>query len=105
MRLAALKSDRLRVRVNARHLFFTHEFDVTLLIKFIRPERHPRRFGVALQVVFAEVRAVVGRAVFACDQHDAPAKAIFAERLRRRVSGCAAADDDEPARVCAGVVF
>jgi hypothetical protein len=103
--LAAVERDRLRARVNARHLFVTHEFDVAPVVKLIRPERHPRRLGVALQVIFAQVRAVVRGAVFACDQGDTTAKAILAESLRRRVTGCAAADDDEAASVCVRVVF
>jgi len=72
--------------------------------KLFRAQRHPLRFGVTVQVVFAEVRTIVRGAVFTRDHYQIAAEAFFAKRLRRGVAGRTRTDDDELSGICKWIV-
>src|SRR5262245_25158545 len=96
---AAFERDDFRIRVNLRRLPPAQNLDPMLVEKLVRAERHPFRLGVSLQVIFAQVWAVIRQAIFARDHQNAPSEAFLAQRLRRHVSGRAAAQDHKCAFV------
>src|SRR3569832_2609332 len=103
LRLATLESYRLRARVNTRDFFFEDEIDVVLFEKVFTAKRHPLRLSMALQIVFTEIGPIVRRAVFARDHNDVSNETLFAQSLRRSVTGCDRTDDHELSRIDGGV--
>jgi hypothetical protein len=75
------------------------------LEKLVGPKRHPLRLGVAVKIIFAQVRPIVRRAIFACDHHDVAAKPFLAQRLRGGETGCARTDDHELSRIGGRIGF
>ena len=66
-----------------------------LIEKLVRAERHPFRIGVTMQVIFAQIWAVIRQAVFTRDHQNSPSEAFLAQALRSHIAGRAAAQDHE----------
>src|SRR5262249_49011126 len=73
--------------------------------KLVRAERHPFRLGVSLQVIFAQIWAVIRQAIFARDHQNAPSETFLSQRLRRHVAGRAAAQDHKCAFILPRVAW
>src|SRR5262245_46837269 len=82
-----------------------HDFNVMIGEELVRSQRHPFRLGMPLQVIFAQIRAVVGQAVFARNHQNTPLKSILAQSLRSYVAGRTSAQNSECASVSLGIAF
>ena len=96
MAAAARQRHPLRGRINRRGSGVENQFDPVLGIEFGRAQWDPFLGRGAGEIVFRQVRAVIGRRVVGTDDRDLTTEALAAQHLGRGISCRTAADDDDP---------
>jgi hypothetical protein len=94
-RFAVFEGDLFRRDINIRRRLAKQCFNVVLRIKLFGTQRHPCRFGISLQIILAQIRAVVWNAVLRRDYRDTALESVFPQCLGRHVTGRTAAQNEK----------
>ena len=94
-RVAAAKQDAPTPDIERRGRRAEAQLDRVLGIEFGRTQRDPFLGRGAGEIVFRQVRAIIGRRVVRAHDRDTAAKSLAAQHLGRGIARRPAADDDE----------